>query len=263
MSGRRKGTGEHGGHAPKDSPKAGELERSSTGSPEAVGLHRAVLLEVLESAARLQQVLPDAVLVGGSAAALWADHRDSYDHDHVLTDLAERFEIVLDAVESTEGWVTNRVTPNKIILGELGGIESGVRQLIRRTPLELAEVELPSGHRLRVPTIEETLRIKGYLVVGRNQTRNYLDVAALSDRCTVKRAAAVLTHIDDFFGDQRSPEAAGVATQLARQLADPQPADTRTTSQLAHYKGLDARWSDWASVVAVCKNVSTAMARSS
>lgn len=240
-----------------------QTEETGEPDPEPVGLRRAALVEVLESAARLQEVLPDAVLVGGSAAALWADHRDSYDHDHVLADLAERFEIVLDAVESTDGWVTNRVTPGKIILGELGGIESGVRQLIRRTPLEMVEVELPSGHKLRVPTLRETLRIKGYLLVRRNQTRDYLDVAALSDRCTVPDAAAVLAHIDDFFGDQRGPEVAGVATQLARQLADPKPADARTTSQLTHYKSLDPRWTDWASVVAVCRSVSAAMARSS
>jgi hypothetical protein len=245
-------------------PVSGEHEPTSdraADSPEVFGLHRATLLDVLESAARLQQVLPDAVLVGGSAAALWADHRDSYDHDHVLSDLAERFEIVLDAVESTDGWVTNRVTPGKIILGELGGIESGVRQLIRRTPLEVTEIELPSGQMLRVPTLEETLRIKGYLVVRRNQTRDYLDVAALSDRYAIERAAAVLARIDDFFGDQRSPDAEGVATQLAMQLADPQPADTRTMSQLAHYKGLDPRWTDWTSVVNVCGSVAAAMVR--
>jgi hypothetical protein len=39
-----------------------------------------------------------------------------------------------EAIEATEGWVTNRVTPGKIILGELGDIESGVRQLIRTRP---------------------------------------------------------------------------------------------------------------------------------
>ena len=42
------------------------------------------LRRVLASAARLQEVVPDAVLVGGSAAALHAGHRDSFDHDHVL-----------------------------------------------------------------------------------------------------------------------------------------------------------------------------------
>ena len=116
---------------------------------------------MLESAARLQEVVPDAVLVGGSAAALWANHRSSYDHDHVLQDLSARFDAVLEAIEATDGWVTNRVTPGKIILGELGDIESGVRQLIRNRPLEVTEVTLPSGHVLRVPTPDGTLRMKG------------------------------------------------------------------------------------------------------
>ena len=45
---------------------------------DAPGLARPELVGVLESAARLQEVVPDAVLVGGSAAALWANHRFSY-----------------------------------------------------------------------------------------------------------------------------------------------------------------------------------------
>ena len=84
------------------------------------GLARSELVRVLESAARLQEVVPDAVLVGGSAAALWANHRSSFDHDHVLEDLSTRFDAVLEAIEATDGWVTNRVTPGKIILGDLG-----------------------------------------------------------------------------------------------------------------------------------------------
>jgi hypothetical protein len=83
--------------------------------------------------------------VGGSAVAVWANHRSSQDHDHALEDLSARFDAVLEAIEATKGWVTNRVTPGKIILGELGGIESGVRQLTRDKPLEVAEVSLPSG----------------------------------------------------------------------------------------------------------------------
>jgi len=75
------------------------------------------LEKVLQSAAKLQRAVPDAVLVGGSAAALYAGHRQSTDHDHVLADLSERFEVVLEALEATEGWVTNRVRPGKIILG--------------------------------------------------------------------------------------------------------------------------------------------------
>ena len=226
---------------------------------EPSGLNRPELLRVLESAARLQRIIPGAVLVGGSAAALWADHRSSYDHDHVLEDLEERFEAVLDAVEATDGWITNRVTPGKIILGELGDVESGVRQLIRKTPLEVAEVVLPSGQTLRVPTPDEILRIKGYLIVRRNQVRDYLDVAALSDRYGIPHAADVLRHIDDYYGDQRGAEAEGVATQLARQLAAPKPVDTRTIAQLGQYKGLDARWADWKSVTDVCRSVAVEM----
>jgi hypothetical protein len=130
--------------------------------PDTPGLARPELVRVLESAARLQDVVPDAVLVGDSGAALWANHRASDDHNHVLQDLGARFDAVLEAIEATHGWVTNRVTPGKIILGELGDIESGVRQLIRNRPLEVTEVTLPSGQVLRVPTPDETLRIKGW-----------------------------------------------------------------------------------------------------
>lgn len=231
-----------------------------TGSePDTPGLARPELVRVLESAARLQEVVPDAVLVGGSAAALWANHRSSFDHDHVLQDLGARFDAVVDAIESTDGWVTNRVTPGKIILGELGDIESGVRQLIRNRPLEVTEVTLPAGQVLRVPTPDETLRIKAYLIVRRNQVRDYLDVAALSDRYGIAHAADVLKHIDVYYSDQRGPESAGVATQLARQLADPRPADARTIQQLGRYKGLDERWTDWRTVTDVCRSLAVEM----
>jgi hypothetical protein len=227
----------------------------------APGLSRPDLVRVLESAARLQAVVPDAVLVGGSAAALWASHRTSFDHDHVLADLNTRFDTVLEAIEATEGWVTNRVTPGKIILGELGDIESGVRQLIRSRPLEVSEVELPSGQKLRVPTPEETLRIKGYLIVRRNQVRDYLDVAALSDRYGIPHSGQVLARIDQYYTDQRGPDAQGVATQLARQLADPRPVDQRTIRQLGSYKGLDARWTAWETVVDVSRSLAVEMTR--
>jgi hypothetical protein len=230
--------------------------RATSGTP---GLERPDLVRVLQSAARLQETVPDAVLVGGSAAALWANHRSSYDHDHVLEDLTERFDTVLEAIEATDGWVTNRITPGKIILGELGDIESGVRQLIRNEPLEVVEITLPSGQALRVPTPDEALRIKGYLAVRRNQVRDYLDVAALSDRYGISHAAEVLGHIDDYYSDQRGHEPEGVATQLARQLADPRPADARTIKQLGHYKGLDARWADWKNVTDVCRSVAVEM----
>jgi hypothetical protein len=44
-----------------------------------------------------------------------------------------------------------------------------------------------------------------------------------------------------YYSDQRGPEPEGMATQLARQLADPKPADARTIGQLGRYKGLAER----------------------
>ncbi len=64
---------------------------------------------VLSSAARLQRILPDAVLVGGTASAIHAKHRFSRDADHVLTDLRSRFDAVLAELESVAGWKTARV----------------------------------------------------------------------------------------------------------------------------------------------------------
>jgi hypothetical protein len=216
------------------------------------------LLAVLESASRLQQMVPDAVLVGGSAAALYAGHRDSYDHDHVLADLRDRFDVVLEALESEGDWVTNRVVPGKIILGQLGDIEAGVRQMIRTRPLETTRVILPSGRVLTVPTAEETLRIKGFLIVRRNQTRDYLDVAALSDRYGIREAAEVLARIDDYYADQHGG-GRGVAAQLARQLADPRPKDSSVTGQLNAYRNLAVRWTDWGEVRSVCRQLAAEM----
>jgi ribosomal protein S18 acetylase RimI-like enzyme len=203
-------------------------------------------------------MVPDAVLVGGSAAALYAGHRDSYDHDHVLADLRERFDVVLEALESEGEWVTNRVVPGKVILGQLGDIEAGVRQMIRTRPLEIARITLPSGRVLTIPTAAETLRIKGFLIVRRNQTRDYLDVAALADRYGLHEAAGVLARIDDYYVDQHG-EGRGVAAQLARQLADPRPKDASVTRQLDAYRNLARRWTDWAEVRSVSQELAAEM----
>ena len=203
-------------------------------------------------------MVPDAVLVGGSAAAMYAGHRRSFDHDHVLPDLHERFNAVLEAIENEDGWVTNRVTPGQVILGRLGDIEAGVRQMIRSTPLEVAEVVLPSGAILRAPTPDETLRVKGFLIVRRNQTRDFLDVVALADRYGVEHSGRVLAAIDTYYADQRGA-GDGIATQLARQLADPRPKDVSTTRDLTHYKGLAEHWQRWATVVDASRALAQAM----
>jgi hypothetical protein len=214
--------------------------------------------EVMRSAVRLQQLVPDAVLVGGSAAVLYAQHRMSYDHDHVLADLRHRFDAVLEALESDPEWVLNRAVPGKILLGSLGDIEVGIRQLIRRRPLETQRVEVPGCGTVVAPTPGETLRIKAYLLVRRNQTRDYIDVAALADRFGIDWTASTLAEIDYYY-DEGRPGDNVVAAQLLRQLGRPRPADSATTTNLGQYKELTPRWQHWDAVVAQCHAVATAM----
>lgn len=220
------------------------------------------LAEVLLSAARLQELVPDAVLVGGTAAAVHAHHRLSFDHDHVLTDLAKRYGEVLEAIEASEGWVTSvrASTPPLTLLGSLDGIEAGLRQLRRVRPLETERHPLPGGHSVVVPTLEEMLRVKAFLIVQRNATRDYLDTVALADRVGLRAAVGVLAGIDDYYRD-RSGESDSVLTALVQHLASPSPRDVRVTRQLAAYKGLDSRWHTWAAVSGVCVQLADALLR--
>jgi hypothetical protein len=219
---------------------------------------------VLASAARLQEVVPDAVLVGGSAAALHAGHRDSFDHDHVLADLADRYQAVLEAVEATEGWATSvrASKPPFTIMGTLGGVEAGLRQMRRQQPLETCEIALGDGAVVVAPTAAEALRVKAYLVVQRNVVRDYLDVVALADHLGEDAAAEVLSNIDAYYVD-RSGETGSVLTSLVAALADPQPRDTDVTRELPRYKGLDARWHAWEDVVAACRALALRLAGAS
>ncbi len=220
-----------------------------------MGSKSPVLRDVLASAARLQAAVPDAVLVGGAAAALHAGHRDSFDHDHVLPDLAARYEAVLEAVEATEGWATSvrASKPPFTLMGRLGGIEAGLRQLRRARPLETCRVEVDGGT-VVAPTAEEALRVKAYLVVQRNAVRDYLDVVALADHLGIEHAVATLARIDDYYTD-RSGERGSVLTTLAVALADPRPVDVEVTKELHRYKGLDPRWHRWSEVVSACREL--------
>lgn len=208
---------------------------------------------VLRAAARLQRLVPDAVLVGGSAAALHAGHRVSFDDGHVVTSLKERFDEVLTALEATDGWVTARVKRPVLILGRLDGVETGIRNLVRRRPLEVEEREV-GEERIRVPTLAEILRIKAWLCLIRNATRDYLDFVALADRMGDDEAAGVVLRIDDYYADQQGPGGRRVATQVARQLAEPRPGDL-SDLDLGAYRRLDRRWQDWGTVSDGCRRV--------
>lgn len=207
---------------------------------------------VLSAAARLQRILPDAVLVGGTASAIHAAHRFSRDADHVLTDLRQRFDEVLAELESVAGWKTARVQRPVQILGSLDGIETGVRQLIRNEPLETAVVDY-HGERMTVPTEGEILRIKGVLILKRNATRDYLDFVALADHMGDENLANALQPFDRLYQQDNGESP---LQQLQVQLAQALPYDLEETD-LSEYKNLNPRWHDWQAVKAACSRLST------
>jgi len=203
--------------------------------------------QVLASAARLQRILPDAVLVGGSASALYAAHRLSTDADHVLTDLRPRFDQILADLESVAGWKTARVRRPVLILGSLDGIETGVRQLIRDQPLETCQIDY-QGEQITLPTEAEMLRIKGVLILKRNATRDYLDFVALAEHLSAEKMVEALHPFDRLYPQ---PNEESALQQLQIQLAQPLPYDLEEHN-LTEYKQLDPRWHSWQNVKTLC-----------
>lgn len=208
--------------------------------------------QVLSAAARLQTVLPDAVLVGGTAAAIHAEHRFSLDADHVLTELHQHFDEILSQLESVAGWSTARVQRPVQILGNLDGIETGIRQLIRQEPLETTIFRY-HGARLTIPTEAEILRIKGVLILKRNATRDYLDFVALADHMGDELAANALQSFDKLYPQENDESP---LQQLQAQLANALPYDLEGI-ELHEYKHLASRWHDWRVVKATCAHIST------
>lgn len=209
--------------------------------------------DVLTSLCRLQTVLPEAVLVGGTATALYAEHRFSFDHDHILPDLRERFDAVLEQLESVAGWETSRIMRPVLILGSLDGVETGIRQLRRSQPLETTIMRV-GGYEVRLPTLPEVLRIKAFLSLERNATRDYLHLAALATHMGTDAAIKALWRMDDLY-PQKNGDSWAVRTQLVMQLAAPPPYDLDQV-ELAEYKGVQPPYVHWSHVAAVCGQLS-------
>lgn len=183
-----------------------------------------------------QAHFPEGILIGGTAAALHAEHRISLDADYVLTDLKKKFSQILKEVEKEAGWKTNRLEPPVLILGNFQGVRTGLRQLIRAAPLETTIIR-----GMRIPTIEEMLRIKAYLIVKRNTTRDFIDFIALFDHLGVTKSLKALSSLDNLYPQDGEY---AISQQLAIQLAQPKPWDLSQTD-LSRYKSLKEPYTDW------------------
>jgi hypothetical protein len=198
----------------------------------------------------VQRHFPDCVLVGETAAAVHAGHRYSEDIDTVMANLREDFPNILRHLEGIAGWKTARVMTPVQILGSLEGVEVGIRQLIRSAPLETEDID-----GIRVPTLAEMTRIKGWLVVRRNALRDYLDVIALANQLGDGFEEA-MARFDSIY--PQPEDADPTSLQLAKQLAEPRPKDVApgTVPDLRMWKGLQAPWTDWNYVVERCRHLS-------
>jgi len=212
--------------------------------------------QLLAHAALLQTRIPGAVLVGGTAAALHAGHRISFDHDHVVRDLG-RGDAALAQLEAIAGWRTKRRIRGRLVLGAIHGIDAGLRKLRRSAPLDTTVVRMRDGAQVTVPTVAEMLRIKAFLTVERNATRDYLDVAALSHHLGLKASARALDRMAALYAEFAG-EDGDILVSVATRLATPQPYDL-TDVDLGEYKGIIPPWNDWRAVQAQCRAVAVAL----
>jgi len=194
---------------------------------------------LLAAERNLQHLVPGSVLVGGTAASLHAGHRVSLDGDHVLNDLRDRFDEVLATLEAAAGWQTERVRRPVLILGQLDGSLTGIRQLRRTRPLETERV---AG--LRVPTLAEMARIKAWLLATRHTVRDYLDTVVLFERLGEAGVKVALASFDELY---RQPGGASPLTEVAERLAAADPTDLPDID-LASCRGVQRPWNDWAYV---------------
>ncbi|MCV7207016.1 MMPL family transporter [Mycolicibacterium peregrinum] len=123
----------------------------------------------------------------------------------------------------------------------------------RLGPVETTNVQLPTGDRLQIPTGAETLRLKSYLVMCRNSTKDFEEFADLVESMETETAALVLSGMDRYYCGQ-NPKSRWVATQLVRRLADPQPSDEHEFAM----SDPDAA-AEWEKVRQRCLSVAVAM----
>jgi hypothetical protein len=142
-----------------------------------------------------------------------------------------------------------------VILGNFQGVETGLRQLRRTLPLETMELDI-GGSMVRVPTVAEMIRVKGWMALTRNAFRDYLDVAALTDHAGSAGTIAALTSFDACYQDVDHRAVARDTSpllQLAGQLAEPKPGDLQHIAEVSRYKGIIERWDSWAKIESQCR----------
>jgi heme transporter len=247
---------------------------------------------VLKSAAKLKHLVPDAICVADPLAFTGCErNHDLQGRVEAAAsndpDATQRFAVPAGAVgaaandgqskarkfgRAAGGWSyrngAGRATPRTVhpvtlwrgrLLVALDALEAEAEadtdhpKFERRSPVETTHVQLPTGDRLQIPTGAETLRLKGYLIMCRNSSRDYAEFAELVDAMEAETAAVVLAGMDRYYCCQ-SPKRQWIATQLVRRLADPHPSDLDDDG----WPEPDAK-TDWEEIRRRCLLVAVAM----
>jgi len=224
---------------------------------------------VVKSAAKFKDLAPNAITVADPLAFSGCGRRDEESlqvqgtvstNGHAVTGSPARAH-GLSPLRSNRGsrmrmpWAGRRVHPVTMWRGRLSvaldALEVDARadepSVERRSPVETTSVQLPTGDRLQIPTGAETLRMKGYLLMCRNSSRDYAEFAGLVETMDTQTAALVLAGMDKYYCGQQ-PRRQWVATQLVRRLADPRPSDDEVDPDV-----------DWVEVKQRCLSVAVAM----
>lgn len=193
--------------------------------------------KIVSTGAKMQKHLPwlDLVAVGGTASALHAQHRVSYDVDFVTKNLRPNFDAILSKISEWSEWKTNRAQAPVLILGEAHDVRLGVRQLIREKPLETVV-----KNDLRIPSLEECFKIKAFLVGKRCATRDFVDVCALLDKLPEQTAFQLLAEMDNDFPSAENLSNTAKFADAVHRL----PLDLLETP-LHKFKGLRHPYTEW------------------
>jgi heme transporter len=224
----------------------------------------------LKSAARLKHLVPDAITVADPLAFTGCGRNGDASTDRLA--MAETAAATNDhsVARKFVGGLSHRngtgraVHPVTLWRGRLSvaldALETEATQaetdrpsFARRSPVETTHVQLPTGDRLQIPTGAETLRLKSYLIMSRNSSRDYAEFAELVDTMEAETAALVLAGIDRYYCCE-SPRRQWIATQLVRRLADPHPSDLDNE----RWPSPDAK-ADWEEIRQRCLSVAVAM----
>ncbi|MGZ8801623.1 MAG: MMPL family transporter [Mycobacterium sp.] len=218
---------------------------------------------VVKSAAKLKSLAPQAITVADPLAFSGCQPRTVLgssrlkDNDGQLTvAVSNRAHGKTVAVKLPKHPVTmwrGRLDVALDALAVEAAAGTGGTPLQRIGAMETTNVLLPTGDRLQIPTGAETLRLKGFLIMQRNTTRDYTEFADLVDSMDTQTAAEVLAGMDRYYACQPA-RTHWVATQLVRRLAEPQPSDGPEVA----VSGPGAE-TEWARVRQRCLSVAVAM----